>query len=76
MDSLRNSYLIVPLVAFITLLMVFLNSKSTGEPASKQTYIKCILFTTLLSFFVVSLNIEGGSFVADSGDIIKGPAPF
>lgn len=77
MDSLRNSYLVVPLIALITLIVVFLNSKSTGSSITKQTYIKCVLFTSMVAFFIVSLNIEGSSFgsVSDS-DIIKGPAPF
>lgn len=75
LEAVKNSYLVVPIVIFITLLAVFIDSKVNNKDTLKEDYINASLFTGLIAAILVFINTENITVKSDP-TILKGPAPF
>ena len=72
METLKNSYMVVPLAVLVIIVLTFINSKITKENINKNTYLK-------LSFIVgimVALTVYVNNTSTVASEILKGPAPF
>lgn len=74
LETLRNSYLVVPIIIVATVLFVFIDSKVNNKDVSKKDYINASLFTSLIGALLVFINSENVAIKNDS--ILRGPAPF
>lgn len=75
LEAVKNSYLVVPIVIFVTLFAVFIDSKVNNKDTLKKDYINASLFTGLVAAILVFINTENIT-VKNEATILKGPAPF
>ena len=71
--SLKNSYLVVPLVIFISIILSFIDSKISGEKKNRKDYLKLsLLVGSVASFIVYISNLKE----INNEEVFTGPAPF
>lgn len=74
LETLKNSYIVIPIVIIITLLAVFIDSRVNNKKVTKKDYLNSVFFTSVIAAFIVFVNSDV-TFVKDE-QILKGPAPF
>ena len=71
--TFKQSYLIVPVIIILTILMVFIDSKITGKEVEMVGYLKTALWTGVICIFLVYINTLKG-YIQE--EISTGSPPF
>lgn len=71
--SLKGTYILVPILIIISLILTFIDSKITKNKVSNSTYIKVSLLAGLIGILCVYVNTIKGHI---QEEVLTGAAPF
>jgi hypothetical protein len=71
--TLKGSYILVPIVIFLSLIVSFINAQITKTKVSNSDYIKISLLAAIISMGCIYINTIKGHI---QEEVLTGAAPF